>query len=169
MSQDLRFSQRSLWRIMLLGYNALYTVESQRIFFFWRNISPWRWRRRVPPTKRRLTFNGLHVVVSQKMKLLKINTVREILIRCRHVWLYIRFNWNVKNYRVFVLCPSSGIIETREHNVSETASVSVLRWEGEGTYFLGPLERANLNHWTHVSSPITWGRKRIHFPKLCVL
>jgi hypothetical protein len=31
------------------------------------------------------------------------------------------------------LCPSSAILKTREHNVSETASVSVLRSGGETT------------------------------------
>jgi hypothetical protein len=36
-----------------------------------------------------------------------------------------------QNHWVFGLCPSSGILETREHNVSETESVSVLRC-GEG-------------------------------------
>jgi hypothetical protein len=34
---------------------------------------------------------------------------------------------NAQNYWVFGLDPSSGILKTREHNVSETASVSVLR------------------------------------------
>jgi hypothetical protein len=45
---------------------------------------------------------------------------------------YIKF-WNVltmvcntQNYWVFRLCPSSGIQKTREHNISETGSVSVL-------------------------------------------
>jgi hypothetical protein len=32
-----------------------------------------------------------------------------------------------KNYWVFGLCLSSGIIKIREHNVSETGSLSVLR------------------------------------------
>jgi hypothetical protein len=46
----------------------------------------------------------------------------------------------------FGLCPSSGILKkSREHNVSETGSVSVLRSEGTPSQ-LGPLERANLNH-----------------------
>jgi hypothetical protein len=35
-----------------------------------------------------------------------------------------------QNYWVFGLCPSSDIPETREHNVSEPGSVSVLRWWG---------------------------------------
>jgi hypothetical protein len=34
--------------------------------------------------------------------------------------------YNTQNYWVFGLCPSSGILETRKHNVSETGSVSVL-------------------------------------------
>jgi hypothetical protein len=32
------------------------------------------------------------------------------------------------NYWVFGLCSSSGILETRKHNVPETGSVFVLRW-----------------------------------------
>jgi hypothetical protein len=62
--------------------------------------------------------------------------------------------YNTQNYWIFGLCPSSGILETRKHNVSETGSVSVLRWREETPILLGPLERANLNHWTSdVSSP----------------
>jgi hypothetical protein len=53
-----------------------------------------------------------------------------------------------QNYCVFGLCPSPGILETRKHNVSETGSVSVLRWNGETPFLLGLLERANLSHWT---------------------
>jgi hypothetical protein len=33
-----------------------------------------------------------------------------------------------QNYWVFGLCPSTGILGTRKHDVSETGSVSVLRW-----------------------------------------
>jgi hypothetical protein len=35
--------------------------------------------------------------------------------------------YNTQNYWLFGLCPSSGILESRKHNVSETGSVSVLR------------------------------------------
>jgi hypothetical protein len=35
--------------------------------------------------------------------------------------------YNTQNYWVFGLCPSSGILETREHNVSETEPVYVVR------------------------------------------
>jgi hypothetical protein len=52
--------------------------------------------------------------------------------------------YNTQNYWVFGLCPSSGILETRKHSISETGSVSVLRWGGKTPTLLGPLERANL-------------------------
>jgi hypothetical protein len=51
----------------------------------------------------------------------------------------------VQNYWVFELCPLSGILKSREQNVSENGSVSVRR---ETRTLSGPLERANLNHWT---------------------
>jgi hypothetical protein len=38
-------------------------------------IRPWRWRRYVPP-KRRLTFNRLHGVISQKTELFITTGVR---------------------------------------------------------------------------------------------
>jgi hypothetical protein len=41
--------------------------------------------------------------------------------------------YNTQNYWVFGLFPSSGILENRKHDVSETGSVSVLRWRGEKT------------------------------------
>jgi hypothetical protein len=37
------------------------------------------------------------------------------------------------------LCPSSGILNSRKHNVSGTESVSVFRWRGETPTLLGPL------------------------------
>jgi hypothetical protein len=55
--------------------------------------------------------------------------------------------YNTQVYCIFGgTIPSSGILETRKYDVSETGSVSILRWEGEKTPTqLGPLERANLN------------------------
>jgi hypothetical protein len=38
--------------------------------------------------------------------------------------------YNSQNYWGFVLCPSSGILETRKHNVSDTGYLSVLRLGG---------------------------------------
>jgi hypothetical protein len=49
---------------------------------------------------------------------------------------------NTRSYWVFGLCPSSGILKTKEHNVSETGSVSVLRWGGEDTYSVGPIRKS---------------------------
>jgi hypothetical protein len=75
-----------------------------------------------------------------------------ILMRCLNLNLtfykmyffklyYATFNLD---YWDFGLCPSSGTINnTKEHNISESESVSVLR-RGEDT-LLGPSERANLN------------------------
>jgi hypothetical protein len=56
-----------------------------------------------------------------------------------------------RNYWIFGLCPSSGILKTKEHNVSATGSVSVLRWEWETPTLVDSIERANLNHWKPVS------------------
>jgi hypothetical protein len=49
----------------------------------------------------------------------------------------------VQNYKAcFGLYPSSGIYKTKNHNVSETGSVSVFRWMGQDKRTqLGPLER----------------------------
>jgi hypothetical protein len=41
-----------------------------RWFLAWLIPQPWRWRRHVPP-KRRLTFNGLHGVISKKTELFR--------------------------------------------------------------------------------------------------
>jgi hypothetical protein len=46
------------------------------------------------------------------------------------------------NYWVFGLLPSSGILENRKHDVSETGSVFFLRLGGEDTYSVGPLRKS---------------------------
>jgi hypothetical protein len=53
--------------------------------------------------------------------------------------------YNTQNYWVFGLCPSFVIPETREHSVPNSG-------EEEIPTTLGPLERANLNSVTEVSS-----------------
>jgi hypothetical protein len=52
-------------------------VNSELVSWFLARLIllPWRWRRYVPP-KRRLTFNGLHCVISQKIALFITTTVR---------------------------------------------------------------------------------------------
>jgi hypothetical protein len=52
---------------------------------------------------------------------------------------------HIQNYRVFALFPSSGILGTREHDVSETGSVSVLRCGGEDIYSVGSITQSYLN------------------------
>jgi hypothetical protein len=51
---------------------------------------------------------------------------------------------DAQNYWVSKLCPSSGILKTKKHDVSETASVFVLR-PGEGdTSSVGSLKKSLL-------------------------
>jgi hypothetical protein len=58
--------------------------------------------------------------------------------------------YHTQNYWVFGFFPSFCILGTTKHDVSETGSVSVLRWgSGKTPTQLGPLERANLNRWTN--------------------
>jgi hypothetical protein len=52
--------------------------------------------------------------------------------------------YNTPNYHVFGRCSSSDILKTREHNVLETGSLSILSWRGETPALLDLLERANL-------------------------
>jgi hypothetical protein len=49
----------------------------------------------------------------------------------RYKWNWYLSNFRIpQNYKIFGLCPSSSILKIREHNVSETGSVSVLRSGG---------------------------------------
>jgi hypothetical protein len=72
------------------------------------------------------------------------------------------YMYNTQNHWVSGLCPSFGILKTREHNFSETESVPFLRWGGVTT-LLDPLERVNPSHWTiqvivntTIETPETW-------------
>jgi hypothetical protein len=49
--------------------------------------------------------------------------------------------YNTQNYWVFVLFPSSGILETRKHNVSEI-DLFPFSGEGEDTYSVGSLKKS---------------------------
>jgi hypothetical protein len=61
----------------------------------------------------------------------KINSLAQVYCSSEtDIWGKVVNTVNVKtfrNYYVFGLCPSSGILKTREHSVSETGSVSILR------------------------------------------
>jgi hypothetical protein len=75
----------------------------------------------------------------------------------RYLWILCPCNKNSSRFRgslcclcvrlqhlKFLLFPSSAILGNRGHDVSETGSVSVFRWERKTPTQLGPLERANL-------------------------
>jgi hypothetical protein len=58
---------------------------------------------------------------------------------------------SIQNYWAFSLCPSSGILEARIQNVSETGFVFRPQVRGLTSTLWGPLERGNLSHrTTHV-------------------
>jgi hypothetical protein len=69
-------------------------------------------------------------------------------------------NWN---YCIFGLCPSHGIIRTREYtyNVSETEFLSVLKWGGETltrsnfwTFVFSQFLLLNTRRWTKSKNPV---------------
>jgi hypothetical protein len=84
-------------------------------------------------------------------------------LKYRNKWIlsshYFHKKWDIKRIlqvRItgnFELYLSSGVVKnTKEQDVSETGSVSVFRWEmGDTASVGGPLEKANLNHWTLAS------------------
>jgi hypothetical protein len=49
---------------------------------------------------------------------------------------------DIQNHWIPGLCPSSGILNTRKHNVSETASVAILRCGERDTYSVGSLRKS---------------------------
>jgi hypothetical protein len=68
--------------------------------------------------------------------------------------------YNTQNYWVFGLCPSYGILDTRRYDVSETGYIRPQLGGRETPTLLGPLEGANLNHWSGVSFRLT---SSVHF------
>jgi hypothetical protein len=64
--------------------------------------------------------------------------------------------YNSQNYRVFGLCPSSGILKARKQRFGNWIS-----GEGETPTLYGPLEKANLNHW---ATPVRF-TTTIHLPE----
>jgi hypothetical protein len=90
-------------------------------------LRPWRWRPYVPP-KRQWKLNGLHGVISQKMILFITTAVKTSNSTLFKIWWHggnTEFGNEIlslvstgsRNYWVFGLCPSSGILKTREHNI----------------------------------------------------
>jgi hypothetical protein len=81
-----------------------------------------------------------------------------------------------QNHWICGHCPSSGVINIRKYNVSETGSVSVFRWGEEDTNSVGSLR----NSWpqsldprlvslrdqlSRYFPPLTWIKNYIQFPK----
>jgi hypothetical protein len=71
------------------------------------------------------------------------SVICERSVHTKIIWRVLTMIHNIQNYWVSGLCPSSGILNTKNHNVSGTGSVSVIR--------CFPL--------------FTWERKLIQFPK----
>jgi hypothetical protein len=68
--------------LYLLGY-GLCLLPASLWCLAWLILRTWRWRRQIPP-KRRLTCNGLHGIISQKIELLRkyiVEITVEIMFR----------------------------------------------------------------------------------------
>jgi hypothetical protein len=75
-------------------------------------------------------------------------------------WRVLTMVYNTQDYCFFLTFPSFSILETRKHDVSETVSVSVRRWNGGSKHLIS---------WAELSRCLlplfTWGRKQTQFPK----
>jgi hypothetical protein len=67
--------------------------------------------------------------------------------------------YNIQNCCAFGFCPSSDILKTREHEFPEAGRFRP-QVRGETPTVLGPLERANLNHWTATQISFSKGPKK---------
>jgi hypothetical protein len=74
---------------------------------------------------------------------------------------------NIRNYWGVGLSPSSDILDNREHDVSETGSVFILRWGGKTRTQLGSLERTN--HHRQNNSKSTYRPSKFLAPSVCVI
>jgi hypothetical protein len=61
--------------------------------------------------------------------------------------MVLRMVHNTQNYWGFNVCPSSGILKTKKHNVAETGIFFRPLVRRETHTMLGPLKITNLNHW----------------------
>jgi hypothetical protein len=131
----------------------------------WIRAAVWTWGTWIPIEG---CLSCIFYTVKQKLGLTILHD-SYILYSC-FVYGMSKFVWEEKsfyfqNYWVFGLCPSSVILKTGEHNVSEIGSVSIFRWVGD-TYSVGPLTKI----WPQSPWPsLTCGRKQTQFPKRCVL
>jgi hypothetical protein len=119
----------------------------------------------------------LHKAINTPSSLLQCCFVLQVQQNIRQTW---------KDYDDGVCCTEfieffwtfSIVLYSKKHDVSETWSVSVLRWRwGRRPTQLGPLEREREREWLRLtlskgpnwvgvfSPTFTWGRKQIKFPK----
>jgi hypothetical protein len=84
-------------------------------------------------------------VLGETRRLTQLNN-----LTCMNYVSYFSYHRPVQSYwACFGLYPSSCMWKTKDHNVSETGSVSIFKWMGQDKPTqLGLLERASLNHCT---------------------
>jgi hypothetical protein len=88
-------------------------------------------------------------VVTMVYNIRKMFKVVTMVYNIRKMFKVVTMVYNIQNQWVSGICLSSGILNTRKHNVSETGSVRFsFRVRGGRHTPLGPLERANPNHQT---------------------
>jgi hypothetical protein len=80
----------------------------------------------------RIILNKFSVLNIVNLKRLQACLERHVLVSVREQFAINNLTSNMitQNYWVSGLCPSTGILGTRKHNVSETGSVSFLRRRG---------------------------------------
>jgi hypothetical protein len=95
-------SLRSGYEVFYLtGYNAVQANSARYLLHTGVLLPPWRWRRYVPP-KRRLTLNGLHEVISQKMVLSKLRIGPDISFGIKNRE-FIKISYTILTYNVIIL------------------------------------------------------------------
>jgi hypothetical protein len=99
---------------------------------------PWRWRRYFPP-KRRLTFNRLHRVISQKIVLFCLNLTSRIPDNALRVGLLLVFQvWmeNTRNCLMFYILLASFLFSCRKLRGSNSGVIFLKfeysKWVGIG-------------------------------------
>jgi hypothetical protein len=112
--------------------NQCESKQSSALWFFaWFFLGPWRWRRYDPP-KRRLTFNGLHGFITQKIQHFITTGVRTLnpaqALKCSFVdYKYLCINWGEKRMlrrMMFYLF----IVYLRVLSLSRTIRCRMIRW-----------------------------------------
>jgi hypothetical protein len=69
--------------------------------------------------------------------------------------------YTTQNHWVCGLCPSSEILIARKHSVSELGLFPSSGKEKQTPTVLGPLGKANLNHWESLRLALSEGLKRV--------